>query len=55
VSSIPPIEPSRPLHLVRFDDRPGDRDPKQQPQQEHEDPPADEQEDDGLPHIDVRA
>jgi hypothetical protein len=56
VSAIPPIEPSRPVHLVRFEDRRRDRDPQDRDERPDERDREDEElEDDGLPHVDVRA
>ena len=58
MNPIQPIEPSRPLHPTRRVERErGGGEPKQQPHGGRQDGgrEQDDAEDDGLPHVDVRA
>jgi len=57
VNPIQPIEPPRPLQSSRRVDRERGGEPGNQPQSGRDDDRRDEDEteDDGLPHVDVRA
>jgi len=56
VSAIPPVEPTRPAHGIRRVTAPGrDDERRERPSQERREPEPEEREDDGLPHVDVRA
>lgn len=57
MSAIPPIEPPRPAQPLRRVERRRPDEEKESPQQGFQDDSRedDDPEDDGLPHIDVRA